>query len=186
MRLLYFTVILFIFTHCTETKQTPAPIPGDSIPVTNTTTTITPPAATAGIQDSIILSAQHKPNYILADLDGDNSTDSVQLIQHIANKKYGLLIKFGNHTTTLLGAGQDVLQQGFDDLDWVGVFEKAQKGDVYWNNVNDEGEIIGEDQVPETAKIRLPNDGIFIHAAESCGGGVIYLKNGKFEWIQQE
>lgn len=186
MRLLYFTVILFIFTHCSEAKQTPAPIPGDSIPVTNTITTVTTPVTTAGIKDSIILSAQHKPNYILADLDGDSITDSVQLIQHTANKKYGLLIKFGNHTTTLLGAGQDVLQQGFDDLDWVGVFEKAQKGNVYWNNVNDEGEIIGEEQVPETAKIRLPNDGIFIHAAESCDGGVIYLKNGKFEWIQQE
>ncbi|MBI3240238.1 MAG: hypothetical protein HYZ43_15560 [Flavobacteriia bacterium] len=29
-------------------------------------------------------------------------------------------------------------------------------------------------------------DGDFIHQAESCGGGVIYLKNGKFQWIQQE
>jgi hypothetical protein len=184
MRFVYFTVILFLFTHCNNSNPTPAPVKKDSLPVNAPSPATTP--VTSVVKDTIILSAQHQPNYIIADLDGDNLTDSVQLIQHIANKKYGLLIKFGNATTTLLGAGRDVLQQGFDDLDWVGIFEKAQKGEVYWNNVNDEGEIIGEEQVPEKDKIRLPNDGIFIHAAESCGGGVIYLKNGKFEWIQQE
>lgn len=184
MRLLYFTVLLFLFARCNDSKTTPAPVKHDSTPVSTPSPAITP-VATAP-KDTIILSAQHQPNYITADLDGDNLTDSVQLIQHTMSKKYGLLIKFGNATTTLLGAGKDVLQQGFDDLDWVGVFEKAPKGEVYWNNVNDEGEIIGEEQVPEKDKIRLPHDGIFIHAAESCGGGVIYLKNGKFEWIQQE
>ena len=77
------------------------------------------------------------------------------------------------------------LGQGFDDMEWIGIFEKAPKGDVYWNNV-ESGEIISEEDVKEANKIKLPNDGIYVHAAESCGGGVIYLKNGKFEWIQQE
>ena len=82
--------------------------------------------------------------------------------------------------------GKEIAGQGFDDIDWVGIFEVAPKNEIYYNNVNDDGEIIMEDEVKETDKIRLPNDGIFIHQSESCGGGVIYLKNGKFEWIQQE
>lgn len=46
--------------------------------------------------------------------------------------------------------------------------------------------LISEDEVKEEDKIRLNNDRIFIHALEGCGGGVIYLKEGKYEWIQQE
>ncbi|MCH5597482.1 hypothetical protein [Niabella ginsengisoli] len=82
--------------------------------------------------------------------------------------------------------GKEILGQGFDDLEWVGVFEVAPKNEIYYNNVNDDGEIITEEQVKETDKIKLPNDGIFIHQKETGGGGIIYLKNGKFEWIQQE
>lgn len=82
--------------------------------------------------------------------------------------------------------GNDILKQGFDNLDWVGVLEKAPKGATYYNNVNDDGEIITEEEVKEKDKIKLPQDGIFIHQAEACGGGIIYLKNGKFGWIQQE
>jgi hypothetical protein len=81
--------------------------------------------------------------------------------------------------------GKEVLGQGFDDISWVGIFEKAPQGEIYWNNVID-GEIISDEEMKESDKINLLNDGIFIHQAESCGGGVIYLKDGKFEWIQQE
>ena len=136
--------------------------------------------------DTIILSSIHHPNSISCDLDGDHIADTVKLVQSTRNKKYGLKVIFGNKKVTYLGMGNDVLGQGFDDLNWVGVFEKASKGDSYWNNVNDDGEIISEEEVKETDKVLLPNDGIFIHEAEACGGGVIYLSKGKFEWIQQE
>jgi len=137
-------------------------------------------------RDTIILSSIHHPNSISCDLDGDEIADTVKLVQSTRNKKYGLKIIFGNKKITYLGMGKDVLGQGFDDLNWVGVFERAPKGDSYWNNVNDDGEIISEEEVKEKDKVVLPNDGIFIHEAESCGGGVIYLNKGKFEWIQQE
>ncbi|KFF10364.1 hypothetical protein IW15_20245 [Chryseobacterium soli] len=137
-------------------------------------------------KDIIVLSKKHHVNSISCDLDGDHVPDTVNLVQNTENKKYGLEILFGNKKVEYLGMGKDILGQGFDDLDWVGVFEKAPKGEIYWNNVNDEGEIIGEENVPESDKIKLPNDGIFIHQEEACGGGVIYWKNGKPEWIQQE
>ena len=54
-----------------------------------------------------------------------------------------------------------------------------------WDNVID-GEIVGEDQVPDNKKIILPADGIFVHVDESSGGGIIYYKNGKYVWLQQD
>ncbi|KAF2516582.1 hypothetical protein [Flavobacterium foetidum] len=137
--------------------------------------------------DTIVLSTKHKTNKILCDLDGDNLDETVEIFRSTKNQKSGLKITYGNgKKIDYLGFGNDILQQGFDEIDWVGIFEKAPKNEVYYNNVNEEGEIIGEDQVKEEDKIKLQQDGIFIHADESCGGGVIYLKNGKYEWIQQE
>jgi len=138
------------------------------------------------LDDTIAVSKKHKPNFILCDLDGDNLSDTVKIVLNKKNEKYGLKIIFGNKKVEYLGLGKEVLGQGFDDINWVGIFEKAPKGEVYFNNVNDEGDIIGEEEVKESDKTKLPNDGIFIHEDESCGGGVIYLNNGKFEWIQQE
>lgn len=137
-------------------------------------------------KDTILISKKHKPNSIVCDIDGDNLSDTVQIVMNTINKKYGLKIIFGNQKNEYLGMGNEILGQGFDDINWVGIFEVAPKNEIYYNNVNNDGEIISEEEVKETDKIRLKNDGIFIHQAESCGGGVIYFKNGKFEWIQQE
>lgn len=137
------------------------------------------------IDDTITDSKKHNPNFILCDLDGDNLSDSVKIVLNKKNEKYGLKIIFANKRVEYLGLGKQVLGQDFDNLDWVGIFEKAPKGEVYFNNVIG-GEIITEEDVKESDKIKLSNDGIFIHQSESCGGGIIYLKNGKFEWIQQE
>ncbi|WDT68227.1 hypothetical protein [Cloacibacterium sp. TD35] len=66
-------------------------------------------------------------------------------------------------------------------MDW------SKKGEVFWNNVNDEGEIITEDSIiDKLPKVTLPNNAVFIHQLESSGGGVIYFNKNKFNWIQQE
>lgn len=141
--------------------------------------------ATQNIENTITNSTKHKPNFILCDLDGDNLSDTVTIVMNKKNKKYGLKIIFGTKEIEYLGLGKEVLGQDFDDLNWVGTFEVAPKGEAYFTNV-DGGEIITEEDVKESDKIKLPNDGIYIQAHESCGGGVIYLNNGKFDWIQQE
>lgn len=137
--------------------------------------------------DTIVISAEHKTNKILCDLDGDGKNETVEIVRSTKNDKSGLRIVFGNgKRTDYLGMGNTVLNQGFDEIDWAGIFEKASKGEIVWNNVNEDGEIMGDEEIKEEDKIKLPNDGIFIHAEESCGGGIIYLKNDKYEWIQQE
>ncbi|MEA9414930.1 hypothetical protein [Flavobacterium sp. PL02] len=137
--------------------------------------------------DTIVVSKKHKVNKISCDLDGDGLNETVEIVRSTKNEKSGLRIIFGNgKRTDYLGMGNNILEQGFDEIDWAGIFEKAPKNELYWNNVNNEGEIMADEEVNEADKIKLLNDGIFIHAEESCGGGVIYLKDGKYEWIQQE
>ncbi|GAA4059951.1 hypothetical protein GCM10022389_00200 [Flavobacterium cheonanense] len=137
--------------------------------------------------DTIEISKKHKINKIICDLDGDKLDETVEIVKSTKSGKSGLRILFGNgKRTDYFGMGNDILKQGFDEIDWAGIFEKAPKNEIYWNNVNDEGEIVSEEEIKESDKIKLLNDGIYIHAEESCGGGIIYLKNGKYEWIQQE
>ncbi|WP_291090334.1 hypothetical protein [Flavobacterium sp. BFFFF1] len=148
---------------------------------TNTSKNITQKAP-----DTIVNSIIHNPNFIICDLDGDIKNDSVVIVQSLKTKKYGFKIVYGKGKTDFLGLGNEILEQGFDDIDWVGIFEKAPRGEKYANNVDENGDIIAENQIQEKDKIKLVNDGIFIHQAESCGGGVIYFDNGKYNWIQQE
>ena len=78
-----------------------------------------------------------------------------------------------------------MLNQAFDDFIWVGEFKTIPKGSKAASNVGEDGEIITE-VIPDSLKTILPNDGIFIHASESCGGGIIYSDNESYQWIQQE
>ncbi|GGF23304.1 hypothetical protein [Flavobacterium limi] len=111
----------------------------------------------------------------------------VEIVKSTKNGKSGLRIIFGNgNKTDYFGMGNNILEQGFDEIDWAGIFEKAPKNKIYWNNVNEDGEILSEEEIKDVDKIKLLNDGIYMHAEESCGGGIIYMKNGKYEWIQQE
>ena len=137
--------------------------------------------------DTIRLSKKHKTNKITCDLDGDQLDEIVEIVESTKSGKSGLRIRFGNgKRTDYFGMGNPILKQGFNEIDWAKILEKAPKNETYWNNVNDEGELVSEEEIKESDKIKLINDGIFLHAEESCGGGIIYLKNGKYEWIQQE
>jgi len=178
-RILIFIVVLFISCKKEEKQQTAIK--------TVKTDSIKKPVENVNNTDTIVISTKHKVNKITCDLDGDNINETVEIVRSTNSRKSGLRITFGNSKKTdYLGLGNNVLKQGFDEIDWAGIFEKAPKNEVYWNNVSDDGEIMGDEEIKEEDKIKLPNDGIFIHAEESCGGGVIYMKDGKYEWIQQE
>ena len=127
-----------------------------------------------------------RPNYIIADLDGDKLQDSVIIITNPVNKKEGFRIVYANKTTDTIGMGREVMGQGFDEISWAGIFEKAPKGEKYVNNVDENGEFLDIEEIPEKDWITLPNDAIYIHMVESCGGGIIYLDKGEYKWIQQE
>ena len=74
--------------------------------------------------------------------------ETIEIVRSIKSGKSGLRIIFGNEKRTdYLGLGNDILGQGFDEIDWVGIFEKAPKNEIYWNNVNDDGELLFDEEI---------------------------------------
>ncbi|WP_156026797.1 hypothetical protein [Sporocytophaga myxococcoides] len=140
-----------------------------------------------GLDEQYDISTNHNPYMITGYFNLDDIGDTAILLQDKKTNKVGLLIKHGaSKEHYLLGAGQEVLSQKFDDFNWVGVFQKVNKGTKSCSNIDEEtGEIMLED-VPDSLKTTLPADGIYIHASESCGGGIIYWDHDEYNWIQQE
>ncbi len=138
-----------------------------------------------GFDSTYELSKEHPTFMVTGYFNADDILDTAILVRHKSTEKDALFIKHGGTDKSfLLKNGKDV-GSDFDDFRWVGQFEVMKKGRKIWNNVVD-GEIVGEEQVPENKKYTLQTDGIFIHEDEGGGGGIIYFKNGKYIWVQQD
>ena len=135
------------------------------------------------------LRCQTKPYFLEGDFDGDKVQDVAILIESTANGKSGILIGNKNKPTTkptIFGAGKKAFDM--DDYEWIGVFEKVPsqtKIEPNWNEETDDFYLEGE-VVPKEKIVTLTSDALFVHQSESCGGGYIYWKNGKFNWMQNE
>ena len=138
-----------------------------------------------GFDTTYEISKGHKPFIVTGYFNEDNVLDTAILIRHKLTSKDVLFIKHGGTNKTFLLKNGKAVGTDFPDYNWVGQFEVINKGTKVWRNVID-GEIVGEDQVPESEKFILKTDGIFIHVDEASGGGIIYYKNGKYVWVQQE
>lgn len=140
-----------------------------------------------GLSEIYNVATNHEPYQIEGYFNDDSFIDTAILVQHKENHKDGLLIKYGNSTEYLvLGAGEDVLGRGFDDLKWVGVFSRISKGEKVSSNIDEKTGEIRTTDVPDSEKHLLLTDGIYIHELESCGGGIIYWDKGEYYWVQQE
>ena len=138
-----------------------------------------------GFDTSYDISTKHQPFLLTRFFDRDNTLDTAIIVRHKSTGKDALFIKHsGTDQNYLLRNGKDV-GRDFDDFNWIGQFEVIKKGTKVWDNVID-GEIVGEDQIPDNKKIALKSDAIFIHEDEGGGGGIIYFKNGKYVWVQQD
>lgn len=138
-----------------------------------------------GFDDTYDISKEHQPFFVTGYFNPDDILDTAILVRHKSTSKDALFIKHGRTDKYfLLLQGKDV-GTDFPDFNWVGQFEVVKKGTKVWHNVID-GEIVGEDQVPDNKKIILLTDGIFVHLDEASGGGILYYKNGKYVWIQQD
>jgi len=127
------------------------------------------------------------PADIVCDLDGDKKNDTISLMLDTLTSKYGLVIIYAAGKCDTLGMGKEFLDRGFNDFNWVGIMEVAPTGKFYWNYINYDDYNIPHDQIADHDKITLKQDGIFLHASESCGDGVIYLTDkNQYAWMQQE
>ena len=179
---------MFSFVACGDSTQTTNTKAIDtSAEVTNTTKQQTPPIVLNqyGFDNNYEVSKEHQPFMVTGYFNPDDILDTALLVRHKSTGKDALFIKHGGTDESfLLNNGKDV-GSDFDNFQWVGQFEVIKKGRKIWNNVVD-GEIVGEEQVPDSKIVTLQTDGIFIHEDEGGGGGIIYFKNRKYVWVQQD
>lgn len=188
MRQLLRLLFLFSVIACVDTTETTNTTAVDTAAkVTDTRKLQTSPTVfnPYGFDTTYEISKGHQPFMLTGYFNPDDILDTAILVRHKSKSKDALFIKHGGtNKSFLLKNGKDV---GFDfpDFNWVGQFEVIRKGTKVWDNVID-GEIVGEGQVPNDKKTILPTDGIFVHVDEASGGGIIYYKNGKYVWVQQD
>lgn len=137
------------------------------------------------------LNCQVAPYFLRGNFDNDLIEDVAILIKEYKKDeaKTGIIIGSPNNEEVepvIFGAGQEAFEM--DDFSWLGIFEKVDKESTIepnWNEETDdfyhEGDVIPEDEI-----VKLQTDAIFLHVAEACGGGFIYWKDGKYNWMQNE
>ncbi|HSC53524.1 MAG TPA: hypothetical protein VLC98_07890 [Phnomibacter sp.] len=135
--------------------------------------------------DNFTISSSHHPYMVTGYFNPDNYLDTAILVRHKQTGKDVLFIQHGETPNTYLLLNGKQVGANFPDYNWVSQFEVVKKGTKIWNNVID-GEIVGEEQVPENKKITLQTDAIFVHVDEAGGGGIIYYQNNKYVWVQQD
>lgn len=78
--------------------------------------------------DTIVISAKHKTNKIVCDLDGDGKNEIVEIVRSTKNDKSGLRIVFGNgNRTDYFGMGNTVLNQVLTKLTGPEYLKKHRK-----------------------------------------------------------
>ncbi len=137
-----------------------------------------------GLLQQYTISPNQKNNIIVGYLNNDIHPDTVLILQEKRTRKNALLIKHGNTSSYLLFKTGKELGQSFSDFNWANTFVLVKKGKQVWNNVRN-GEIVSKDQVDKSRIITLKTDAIYLHENEG-GGGIIYFKDGKYVWIQQD
>jgi hypothetical protein len=189
MRQIFGLIFLFSIAACGDRTQTTNTTVVDT--ADNGTDTILLDTTSLAVSNPYLfdtaydISKDHKPFIVTGYFNPDDILDTAIIIRKKSTSKDGLFIKHGRTDKSyLLKNGKDVGSE-FLDFNWVGKFEIIKKRTKIWNNVV-EGEIVGEDEVPDNKKIILQTDGIFIHEDEGGGGGIVYFKNGKYVWVQQD
>lgn len=118
-------------------------------------------------------------NYVNGDFYGDGIEDIAALVEK--GDQVGLCIINQNESASYYLFGDD---DHIEDYLWAGVFKKVPAGDTLWSNYEEDFRNFKD--VPDSEKVILDYDALFLHAQESCGGGFVFWKDGKFNWLQQE
>lgn len=138
-----------------------------------------------GLNQKYSLGAWVQPNVLTGDFDGDGQEDAAFLVVNAATDEKGLIILHQDEHNSCSVFGAGTLFEDMRNMDWIEIFEKVDSGQAVAPTLIDEetGDILGEDL---QNAVLLKSDGIFIHVAEACGGGIIYKKDTCYGWINIE
>lgn len=132
---------------------------------------------------NLTLNTEMRPFCLKGDFFGDKKSDIVVLLKNAKGETKIGFINYGQKTKIhILGNANDPFD--ITDYGWVGVFEKVDRNEPLWSNYEDD--YVYFKDLPENKKVKINYNALYIHADESCGGGFVYWKNGKFNWLQQE
>lgn len=120
---------------------------------------------------------------IKGDFYGDQAEDVAVLLTQKGIVSICILNLGPNYGYHILGTGSDGSELA-GNYDWAGIFKTVKKGEVLWSNYVDDFRSL--EDVPQNEKVKLQYNAIYVHASEACGGGFIFWKDGKFNWLQQE
>jgi hypothetical protein len=127
----------------------------------------------------LTLTSKFKNNHFEGDFFGDDTTDLAALVQDGENVWLCIINNMDSSDYLLYSSNQNPT-----DFGWAGIFKKVNAGDTLWSNYADD--FLAFSEVPDSEKVVLTYDAIYAHVQEACGGGFIYWKDGKFNWLQQE
>lgn len=122
--------------------------------------------------------------FIEGDFYGDKIEDIALLLKDKAKVRLCIINYGEKNTVEFIGDLFAKKPLNPADYSWAGVLKKINAGEVLFSNYDED--FRGLEDVPENEKVILDYDAILVHNAESCGGGFIFWKNGKFNWLQQE
>jgi hypothetical protein len=129
------------------------------------------------------LNTEIHPFYLKGDFFGDKKSDIVVLLKNAKEETKIGFINYGQKTKIhILGNQNDPFQM--TNYGWIGIFERVNKNEILWSNYEDD--FVDFKDVPENKKVKINYNALYMHASESCGGGFVYWKDGKFNWLQQE
>ncbi|KAB2809977.1 hypothetical protein [Phaeocystidibacter luteus] len=121
--------------------------------------------------------------FVFGDFYGDGIQDTA-LIATIGDEHKLLVVDYQSDTAliNIVEDGGETIQT--TDFSWVGVFKAIPAGDTLFSNYTDDWRSLSD--VPEDERVVLTYDALFVHMAEACGGGFIFWKDEKWNWLQQE
>ncbi|WP_439132280.1 SH3 domain-containing protein [Polaribacter sp.] len=129
------------------------------------------------------------PYFIKGDFFGDGISDYAIKVSKEKDNVEIIILDIGGKNTQLLKPIEnyklkDNENRIIDEFGWAEIFEKVKSGTILWSNFTDDFRSLEE--VPNSEKVLLNYEAIYVHASESCGGGFIFWKDGIFNWLQQE
>jgi len=125
------------------------------------------------------ISKKVTPNILKTDFNGDGKLDVVSIVKEMSTEQLGLIFFHSKNEYYVIGAGKEFTQDGWDDMNWLGVFEldhsKKQVITVFDEETYD---IIDEKEV------LIPNVGVRIGEKEGSGG-LLYFNGKEYNYLHQ-
>ena len=129
------------------------------------------------------LATAYKCFALKGDFFGDGIEDDLFRMIDPNGKVRLMIINHQKNGSKVYGLGGEKDPFGIEGYGFT-ILNKMPKGTTLWSNYEDDFREF--ESVPKNEIVKLNYDAIYVHEAEACGGGFIFWKNNKWNWLQQE